>query len=417
MKLPAIFGSEFFKNVSFQMVGTGIAQVLPFLLSPLLTRLYSQEDFAMYTAFFALSSILVVGVGGRYHFAIVIPKEDQKASRLFFLSLWITVGYSLALGVIFFFINQMVDGYYGRVLFFIPPYVLFFGLWTSYSYWSVRFKTFFHNATAKVLQSIAYVALSVVLGFLRVPANGLILGRIAGSLASLIYLRVTSSRLPTLPTTVNLKNIAKEYRNYPYFGLFPAFLDVASVQGVVLIISRFYSKEDLGYFGLTSLVLTAPLALIGGSFRDVFFQKIAALLTERQPVHARSLFIRSAAGLAAVGIPISAIIFFFGPQLFSLVFGEAWGRSGEFAAIIAFSFLVQLIVSPLSSVFNAANQLKIAAVWQTLYFCTTFSVLGVAATFLELSIERLLTVYVFHEIVLYSIYFTMQFRTLKRIKA
>ncbi|MBZ0244357.1 MAG: hypothetical protein K8H85_00270 [Cyclobacteriaceae bacterium] len=410
-----LFKSEFFRNVSYQMVGTGVAQLIPFMASPLLTRLYTEDDFAVYTSFFAIASILAVGVGGRYQFAIVLPKKNSEAIRIFTLSIYLTIFYAIILLIAAWSIRSSLSETYKSIVFFIPPYVLIFGIWTSFSYLSVREKTFFHNASAKVLQSLLYIASSIALGALRVTSFGLVIGKISGVIISWLYLQ-RKSRIKFVYTKLReLHYVAKAYVEYPKYGFIPAFLDIASVQGIILILSKFYTMGELGSFGLTTLILSAPLGLISGSFKDVFYQKIVTLINRAEFAEASSFYKKSAIGLVMVGLPVWAIIFFFGPEIFSFVFGEQWVRSGEFASILSFSFLIQLVVSPLSSIFNAANKLKIASIWQTLYFFSTFLTLGVSASVLKINVNDLLYVYVVHEVILYSIYFLMQFWTLKRL--
>ena len=50
--------SEFSRNVLKVMTGTTFAQALPILVAPVLTRLYSPEEFGVFYLFAALVSIL-----------------------------------------------------------------------------------------------------------------------------------------------------------------------------------------------------------------------------------------------------------------------------------------------------------------------------------------------------------------------
>jgi O-antigen/teichoic acid export membrane protein len=253
------------------------------------------------------------------------------------------------------------------------------------------------------------------LGSLSFTGVGLIIARIAGFAGSSLMLLKKSVREVNFLSSGELKSVAFKYRDYPLYGMVPAFLDIASVQGLVLIISRFYSTSDLGFFGLTNLVLSAPLGLIGGSFKDVFYQKTASLIGAHRYSSALSIFKRSAFLLSTIGLVLCAILYFFGTDIFRFVFGEGWTRSGEFASLMGISFWIQLTVSPLSSVFNAANRVKIASMWQTLYFVSTFSTLGFCALILQLKIDMLVIVYVVHEVILYTLYFGLQYYTLKKL--
>ncbi len=394
-------------------MGTGLAQALPFLATPILTRVFSEEDFALYTSFFAVATIFAVAVGGKYHLAMVLPKENKDAERIFTLSVYITLAYTVAIAAILPLFQGFFPSNLQPVLMYVAPFVLCFGIWNAFINASIRDKTFTTNAIAKVLQSVAYIVTAIGLGFTKVLAFGLVIGKIAGILASSLFLfSKAPQQFKRLPLQ-ELKGVAKTYIDYPKYGIWPAFLNTISLQALVLILTRYYTTDDLGYFGLTFMVLSAPLALIGTSYKDVFYQKIASLINTERNTEALQFFKKSALALLLMGIPIGLLLFFFGETLFGFVFGDKWVRSGEFAAILAFSFVVKLVVSPLSSIFNAANKLRIASKWQVLYFISTFVTLGYAAAIAKVSVIDLLMIYVLHETVLYGIYFALQFKTIK----
>ncbi|MCW5514646.1 lipopolysaccharide biosynthesis protein [Muriicola sp. Z0-33] len=406
--------SEFSKNVSSQILGTGIAQALPFLATPVLTRLYTESDFAAYTSFFAIATIFAVAVGGKYQMAIVLPKSAKEALRLFTLSLYITFAYSLLLALLTILFYDFIDLNIGQLIYLVPLYVLFFGIWSAFINLSIREKTFKVNAYAKVLQSVGYILTAIGLGIAKIALYGLVLAKVTGTLFSWGYLFKKSLVKARVVPVRKLKEVAKKYIDYPKYGVGPAFLNTISSQALILILSKYYTTDDLGHFGLTFMVLSAPLTLIGTSFKDVFYQRIASLISSEKYKEALSFFKKSAWSLLVMGIPICAILYFFGEPIFSLVFGERWSRSGVFASILAASFLMKLVVSPLSSVFNATNRLKVAMVWQVTYFITTFLTLGLCATVFNFDVEQLFYVFVVHEIVLYSLYYGLQYRTMRK---
>jgi O-antigen/teichoic acid export membrane protein len=405
--------SEFSKNVSSQILGTGIAQVLPFLATPLLTRLFSEKDFAIYTSFFAIASIFAVAAGGKYYLAIVLPKTEEDANKIFTLSIYLTVGYAFALALFLPFFHRFFPENLGNVLYYVPVYVLFFGIWSAYINLSIRHKTFKTNAIAKVLQATGYIIAALGIGFSKIMMFGLIIAKITGTVASWLFLSQKSTTSFKWMAFGNLKEMAKAYIDYPKYGIWPALLNTISLQALILILTKFYTTDDLGYFGLTFMVLSAPLALIGASYKDVFYQKIATMMNAERYREALTFFKKSALALLIMGVPICLVLYFFGEPLFGFVFGEKWSRSGEFASILAFSFLIKLVVSPLSSIFNATNTLQTASIWQVLYFISTFVTLTYCSAILKFPVVQLLLVYVVHEIVLYGIYFIMQYRTIK----
>lgn len=390
-----------------------MAQVLPLLATPLLTRLFTKEDFALYTSFLAVASIFAVAVGGKYHMAIVLPRVEEDAKKVFTLSIYLTLFYALAIALFLPFFHKFFPENLGSVLYYVPLYVVFFGFWNAYINVSIRHKTFTSNAIAKVIQAVSYIIAALGLGFSKMLTFGLVVAKIIGTAVSWAFLLQKSPISFKVLPFQDLKEMARTYIDYPKYGIWPTFLSTISLQALVLILTKFYTLDDLGYFGLTFMVLSAPLTLIGNSYKDVFYQKIASLINERRPREAVVFFKNSAAVLLLVGIPICLVLYFFGEPLFGFVFGSEWERSGKFASILALAFVFRLVISPLSAIFNATNTLRIASKWQVLYFVSTFVTLLSCAIVLKLPVEQLFFVYVVHEITLYGLYFVIQYRTIK----
>ena len=398
-------------------MGTGIAQMLPFLATPLLTRLFTEADFAIYTSFLAVGTIFAVAAGGKYHLAIILPEQRKDAIKVFSLSIYITLGYAIILALLFLAGYQYIDFKLGKLIFLVPLYVLFFGIWNAYSYLSIRDRTFRLNAISKVVHAAAYIITALTLGLLKVSLIGLILAKIAGIFSSSLFLQLRARLKPNPVPIKPLKAWAKRYIDYPKLGVAPALLNTISSQALILVLTYYYSTNDLGLFGLTYMVLSAPLALIGNSFKDVFYEKIANLIKESRFAMALTTFKRSSLFLLAMALPICLILVFFGDILFAFVFGMKWERSGLFASILVFSSAAKLVVSPLSSVFNATYRLKQASIWQVCYFITTFLTLGYSAAILKLEILDLFYVYVVHEIIMYGVYYAIQYRLLANFRS
>ena len=78
--------SEYSKNVLTLLSGTVIAQALPILFAPVLTRIFSPEEFAVYGVYIAVVMFCTVLSSGRYELAIILPEDDEKAINLLSLS-------------------------------------------------------------------------------------------------------------------------------------------------------------------------------------------------------------------------------------------------------------------------------------------------------------------------------------------
>lgn len=398
------------------MLGTGVAQLLPLLMMPVLTRLYSEEEFGVYSTFLAYSAVLIVAVSARYQVAILLPKQDDDALKVFKLSNVITLSNSLLLVVISLVIYLGFENPLNKngLIFLIPIYVFFFGLWQSYFNLSIRFKKFNVTAISKIVQSLGYIGISCIIGLIFTPL-GLVLGKTVGIISSLIFIIAKLKTNTKNISLVQLKEMALKYIDYPKFNLFPALLDTLSLQALIILIGYYYTDIELGHFGLANICISAPLALIGVAYRDVFYQRITSLINDNKIVHAKSFFLKSSAILGLLGVLIFIVLFFYGEGLFSFVFGLKWTTSGTFASILAFSLVFRLIVSPLSSILYATGKVKIVSLWQSIYFVTTFSTLFIAILIYKLDIYALLKVYVLHEVILYTFYYYLQYNSIIKL--
>ncbi len=410
-----LINSEFTKNVSVQVAGTALAQLIPFLISPILARLYSEESFAILAIFMAIVGVLVVPNGGRYYFAIVSPEKESDAKNLAVLSIWATILYNiLLLIVILLFYPTLNTLYELNILWFVVPvYVFTNGLYNVALYLSVRHKRFRQNAIAKISQTTGGSFISILMSYIGYIYSGLIIGKIAGLFVSIFFFKV---KFHFKGHCRDIKKVARYYVDYPKITIIPALLDVFSLQALIFFVGHYYSKEQLGYLGLTNMILVAPVALIGVAFRDVFYQKVSRYFHERNYLKAKSLFQSSAALLVVIGGLSAILLFFFGEVIFEFVYGSRWQTSGQFASILSLSLMVKLVASPLSSIFNATNQLKLLSFWQILYFFTMTTTLFISASINKVSIENLLIVYTVHEVILYLLYFILQSKALTKFK-
>ena len=96
--------SEFSNNVITLMTGSTLSYVIPILVSPILTRIYTPDDFGLYAIFLAIISIIGSIVGGRYELAIMLPGNDDDSASIVIICMIInTFITSLIFIVLYFF--------------------------------------------------------------------------------------------------------------------------------------------------------------------------------------------------------------------------------------------------------------------------------------------------------------------------
>ena len=220
------------------MTGTIIAQAIPIAASPILTRIYTPQDFGIFALYSAIVSLLAVIATGRYELAIMQPSKDEDAKLIVILSLLISsiLGFILAIVVVIF--NQEIANLFdnskiGGWLYFIPFAVLITGWYQTFNYWLNRKKCYKQLSQNKLVQTASMTALQFGEGYVGAGAEGLLAGHLAGLLISLNSISKSFSFQKNLFCSTSVRGIAYKYRNYPLMQAPTSFLDAASNQAPI----------------------------------------------------------------------------------------------------------------------------------------------------------------------------------------
>lgn len=415
-----ILTSEFNRNVLTLMTGTTIAQAIPIAITPILTRIYTPEDFGVFAIFIAITSIFSVIVNWRYDIAIMLPKKDEEAINILALGFIISCIISLILLILVFFLKDFFSKFFenkelGKWLFFIPLTVFVIGLWNLLNYYNIRKKNYKDLSKAKIIKSIILSISQIGIGIMKSGVIGLISGNILSQLFANTKLILNLIKNKTLISKISKKKIisvAKKYQNFPKHNAPGALSDTAASQLPMIFLPKLYGIDMSGYFFLANNLIVIPSSLLGKSISEVFFQQISVKKNNRSKCW--PFFIKTVKNLFYIALPFSIMIILFGPSLFLLVFGEQWKVSGEIAPYLAIKFLFIFCTSPLSHVFAVSGYIKRGVFWQYLYLTSRLFVFLIAA-FAGLKFFEFLMIFIIFEIMLYLFYFHLIAKTVKQM--
>lgn len=344
--IKGIKENSFLINIITLISGTAISQGILFAATPLLTRLYSPEDFGYFSLYAAIVAVITSVASWKYELAIMLPKEEKDAQAVLFLSIITTIISSVLVFILILIFKTLIIEHISNevetFIWIVPLGVLISGLYQVFISFSSRNKYFRSVSISRISQSGGAVAVQAgSKGFDLFP-QGLVWGKLAGDLLGLISLLFKHIR----NQTIHLKEVSRKdiranaikYKNFPKYQSLAQFLSSLSQNVPFFLLTTLYSPEIAGYYMLTSRVLFVPTALIGRSTREVYYQKASEMFGEGKSI--KDLFVKTTAGLAKLGILPFIIVGIFAQQLFSIFLGSEWLVSGIFAQlIIAWSFL------------------------------------------------------------------------------
>ncbi len=356
--------SEFSRNVLTLMTGTTIAQAIPIAISPILTRIYTPEDFGVFALFIAIISIFGSIANGRYELAIMLPKKDEDAINIFALGFIITSCISLLLFILViifhdYFVNILNNKEIGIWLYFVPVAVFFIGLFNILNYFNTRKKNYKDIANATITKSIVLAIVQLSVGFIKTGAGGLISGEILSRMFANMRLFkniVKDKLLMSRVSKVKIIALAKRYKDFPKFSMWSALLNTISIQIPILMLTTFFGVSIVGFYSLSHRFISMPMSLIGGSIGQVFYQKASSIKHDRLAL--KTLTLKTYKKLFNLGVIPFGIITIYGDYLFSFVFGSEWIIAGEYAQILSVWILFLFIHSPITSLFNILERQK-----------------------------------------------------------
>lgn len=412
---------SFVRNAGLIAGGTALGQGIAILASPLLTRLYTPEDFGVLAVFASLLGIGSVVASLRYEQAIPLPSQDQEAAGVFLLAIYLAalMGVLVCLGVWFFpaEISSLFDAQQLRPYLWLLPIGIFTtGAYQALSSWAVRQRAFPRLARTKLNQGIGATGTQVLGGLLHFGPIGLIAGQFVGQTAGTFTLARhiwPHIRRVTEPLSSAYRG-AKRYRQFLVLGTPSALMNSAAMQLPGLLLASFYGVEFAGLYLLSRRVLGAPLDLIGRSVGQVYFGE-AALLARTSVSQMQELFLKTTRRLLFLALFPVVVLALFSPTLFSLMFGNSWNQAGVFAQLLSIMFLGQFVVAPVSQTFVILEKQKYSLILNALKTITAVAAFWVPYT-LGLSATGAVLSYSLGMLVYYSLVLALSLHLMRRLR-
>lgn len=401
--------SDFARNVTVLATGTAMAQAIPVLASPVLTRLYTPADFGLLAVFMALVSSISPAVCGSYEVAIMLPLSRVQVRHLLGISLQfaLMVAASFLLVVVCFtdsLIGFLETPALGNWIF-VAPFVLFLiGVFTAMGYFANWHRHYVYLAKSKLVQALAVVAMSIGLGLAGIGFEGLLLGTLVGYLFGalyLIYLYQDEVGLQTISWGRSKAVLARRYMDYPLYSATTCLLGGITMSLPVLFVAHYYPESVVGYYALVIRVANAPLSFISTAVSQINLKKVADLANSRIPV--RPYLIRVSIALCMIVLIPTVILMIFSPALFALIFGEEWREAGRYVQILMPALAVRFVAATVSTTLGATKNNRLWALWKVVAFITTIAVFGWFAP--QGNIVRLLTAAMLMDVALYAFYY------------
>jgi O-antigen/teichoic acid export membrane protein len=403
--------------------------MISLLLSPVLTRLYSPQEFGTLSVYSAIVAIIVVVSSMRYELALPLAKTDEDAVNLMAVCLCVLAGTTLVLSAVAVLLPASImaslwpiPGDQGPLkiyrLLLVLGYVCLGGYFVAL-YVATRASAYRAIAKTRLAQGVVGPTSQIVMALFGLGAPGLLVGSILGQSAGTygLFSAMFAGRTQLLKsiTWSGMKAQAKRYRQFPLVASWAALIDaIGGSQLLYLLIGATYSARIAGFIFLAERVVSRPLAIIGTSILQVFVGE-AGRTVQSDPAHLKKRFyqvVTRQAALAAVWILMANLIAWL---LFPTLFGEEWRDAVPYLQAISLAYLAQATVLPVFHTLQILEKQSMAAVWQIGRLILTVGVFF-GATAMGLSTPLVITAYSVAQVIAGIVLLVMMAHSIQQVQ-
>lgn len=365
-------------------MGSSMGQLILILASPILTRLYTPEEFGIFAIYVSIVGLVSSIAAGRYEFAILKPKKYYESLSLLYISIILTTIVSIiSFLLILIFEKQLmllININSKTVIYLIPISIFITSLYTAFTMWNNKNKNFKLTAYGDTFRS--FFISGFQMAFSKLNA-GLIFGQVIGNLVSLLIISKNFFKQDIKKIKyIRFKYILfmiKKYKDFPIYNMPHMLVTSLKINGTVILISAIFGNVILGYYSLAMRVLILPISIIGKSISQVYYQKISAMKEESQCIN--ELTMKTIINISLLAIPALVVLYIIAPSLFSFVFGDNWLTVGYYVqALVPYMFFMFLL-SAISSIPLVFNKQKQYFIWGIAEAISVLSVFGLSNLF------------------------------------
>ena len=368
--LKEILASSLIKNSAKISLSNIIMYMLPLIVTPILTRLYTPEAFGEWGIFSSFIAIVNICLFLGYENVIIQAKEEE-VSHIIKLCLGVSICFISALAITFY---GCIKGGYRFFTEFPNPQILFIYL-LLYTVYTIlynianRYEQYYTLSFSNIVQGGAQAVFRIMLAFACLQAiNGLILGTTIAQGLTAIFILFFLIREKKISANMGysftkIKRLASVYRNFPLYDAPASMLSFAAFNLPVIILSFYFDKAAIGCFSIILQLLLMPMSLVGSAMGKVYYQRISADHNSIGGTTYEMLRI-----ITIISVLPMLFIACGGDKLIVLFLGSQWESAGKVALCLSLWSFPTILTQPFLPLFRVKNKQRTLLLFDILYF-------------------------------------------------
>jgi len=360
--LKSIKQNKILRNSIILINGTIISQIINIIMSPIMSRLYSPEDFGNYSTITAIVLIIAIIANGKYDLAIMDSKDDNKERKAtYYLGMLLTIITCIIVligGSILLKIN-LIHNYGILDLILITIFTFFASNNSILNVWLNKSGQYKQISRNRIIYSIVNILGIIIFGILKLGYLGIVFSVLLSYLTQCIYVYAFLNRKTNFFDYKfdfnEIKNQAKKHIKFPKFQMPSLLLNTASTQMPILLLTQYFGNQVSGWYAMTIKIINLPMTIVGNSIGEVYFKEASEIESKGDRKRLSEFTYNTFKKLLIIGLIPMTLLIGYGDILFSFVLGQEWEMAGIYAMILAPWYYVVFITSPFTHLFTILN--------------------------------------------------------------
>ena len=345
--------------------------LLPLIVTPILSRLYSPDAFGEWGVFSSLLVIINIGVMLGYENAIV-KTELSNVAAVSTLCLIIALSLTLLIFVVFQIGTILEIDFFTQ---FPSPTLLYICIITSalttiFSNVSNRYETYAVMSIANVVSGSTQAIARIIFGTIFIIGlNGLILGTTVSHCIVVAYyliclFKVFNTNCGNQISFSKILQQIKRYKNFPLFDAPSSILAFAAFNLPIIILSLYFSKAEIGCYSMIIQLLLLPMSFVGSSMGRVYYRQLVGIDNEKI-TNITTTVLKLTAFISILPLLFIAIG---GDKLIVIFLGEKWNTAGNIALCLALWSFPTILTQPLIPLLRIKDKMNVLFICNLIYF-------------------------------------------------
>lgn len=366
--LEKIKENEVLRSISILVSGNIIGRLIALLTLPIVSRLYSLEDFGENSVIIATAGIIVNLGGLGLNSAVMAPSSDKESSIVFKVALYSSSSIYLFLLVFFLVLSPWYELVQTTLPYLLTCFLIFLlaissqlnSLLNIYVNRQGMNRVLFNNA---IISAVSTLFITIPFGLMSFGVIGLVGAALISGLVCALQMIYYANPFKEKIIWSDFITIFKKYKDFIFYQYPSNFIGNFAALYPMRFFSSNFGNVKLGTYNMNDRILGIPLNFLAAPITTIYFRTASQQKNQLDQLARFTYRLIKNIMLVAI-IPIIVLVLW-GEELFGFVLGNQWSAAGKMASVLVIQYVFNFCSNSISYCRVALNRQKLN-LWVTI---------------------------------------------------